>query len=393
MTRREDVAMTRTKLFGALAMVFCAASAASAQVKPEQFGGAYALIGANGQKAGTVSVSIEADAVVLRTRLNDGTTRPELRLDRARSSSTKAVFAGEAPAAPSVGLDDIVASGGTATAPAASAGAARTLELTQDLRTVLKEGATVIARERLQRVRSILIVHASTYDPTHVNAFKAYATRLARRYKETMGYTTAESILGTSIDMVAARLVRAAEEAAPFDRLVFIGHGGWDGPVLGKYDEEGTHQASSHYNPEVFARLIDAIRRGTTHNAQIFSSSCHGGGNNVHERAKKMNGYIWSDDVAHQTGRTAAGPAGYTSTDYTEQHVFAVLEGQGTTKQEVRWASPKGVRSIPPGGTLAGTALRPVAPIVMPEPPVVTAAETPAEPVAATPVVNEPLGN
>lgn len=387
--------MTRTRIFGAIAMLMCAASAASAQVKPEQFAGAYALIGANGQRAGSVSIAIEGDAVVLRTRLRDGTSRPDLHLDRARSTATKALFRGAGPSGPATGLDDVVSAGGAAGTAGAAAGGARTLELTQDLRSVLKDGATVVATERLQRVKSILVVHSSTYDPTHVNAFRAYATRLVQRYKTSLGYTTGETMLGTSIEGVAARLVRAGEEAAPFDRLVFIGHGGWDGPVLGKYDEEGTHQASSHYNQEAFAKLIDAIRKGTTPNAQLFSSSCHGGGNNVHERAKKMNAYIWSDDVAHQTGRTAAGPAGYTSTEFTEQHVLAVLEGQGTTKQEVRWRSPKGVRSIRPGGTLAGTPIQPLVPVHMPAPPapapVTAVTETPAEPTPA--VVNLPLGD
>ncbi|MCO5166731.1 MAG: hypothetical protein M9894_10245 [Planctomycetes bacterium] len=345
--------------------------------------GAFGLVGEDGRRIGQASISGEGDARVLRARLLDGTQRPDLRLDPARSTATRLLFTASDPAGP--GLVSVIGGGDGAS----GSSAARTVEVTRGndgaLRAVHRQGDAVVARERLVRVRAALLVHAQTYDQSHVNAFRAYATTIARRYKAE-GYVTAEMLLGTSMEVVVERLLRAEAEGHPFERLVFIGHGGWDGPVLGTYSDPGHRQASGVYNQAMFDVLVDAIRRGTTPAARIFASACHAGGSNVYERARPHdNKYVWTDDLAVRTGRIAAGPAGFTSTEYTERHVWAVLEGQGTTIQEVRWASGTNARTIKPKGTLAGSPLLPRPTIALPAPPA---------PPAATPtaVVDLPLG-
>lgn len=385
--------MNRVALIAAFALV--AGSPALAQSRAD-LTGAYALHAESGARIGQASINGEGDGLVLRARTNDGRARTPLALDPARSSNGKLVFARAADTATSDGLIGGLEGGDAAPQP--NAPRPRSVEITRlndgSLRAVIKEGDAVVGRERLTRVRAALLVHASTYDETHVSAFRGYATRIARLYRD-RGYVTGETMLGTSVDVVVERLLKAEADGQPFDRVVFIGHGGWDGPVLGKYSEEGTHQASSHYNPEVFAKLVDAVKRGTTPAARIFSSSCHAGGSNVYERAAGRNEYVWTDDLAVRTGRIVAGPAGYTSTEYTQQHVLAVLEGEGRTVQEVRWASGTGSRTIKSKSTLAGTPIGPVPVVHLPEPEPVTASapEPAAEPVAATPaVVNLPLG-
>ncbi len=387
--------MNRTVLIAAFALV--AGSPVFAQSRAD-LTGSYALLGESGARIGNASINGEGDALVLRARLNDGSERAPISLDAARSSGNTLVFA--RPAGPA--SDGLIGGLDGTSGEVAPGAPARTVEVTRQndgsLRAVIKEGDRVVSRERLTRVRAALLVHASTYDETHVSAFHAYASRIARMYRD-RGYVKAETMLGTSIEVVVERLLRAESEGLPFDRVVFIGHGGWDGPVLGKYSEEGHHQASSHYNQEPFAALVDAIKRGTTPAARIFSSSCHAGGSNVYERAAGRNEYVWTDDLAVRTGRIVAGPAGYTSTEYTQQHVLAVLEGEGRTVQEVRWASATGSRTIKSKATLAGTPIGPV-PVVHLPAPVVTidapepAVEPAAEPVAATPaVVDMPLGD
>lgn len=383
-----------------VAALALAASPAFAQSAPD-LRGAYALYSESGSRIGNASINGEGDDLVLRARLNDGRDRTPLALDKSRSSAGKLVFARPAPA-DTDGLVGALA-GGATTATTGAPG--RTVELTRQndgsLRAVIKEGSSVVGREVLKRVRAALLVHASTYDQTHVNAFRGYATNLARMYRN-RGYVTAETMLGTSIEVVVERLLRAEAEGQPFERLVFIGHGGWDGPVLGKYSEDGHHQASSHYNPQAFAALVDAIKRGTTPAARIFSSSCHAGGSNVYELAAGRSEYVWTDDLAVRTGRIVAGPAGYTSTEYTQQHVLAVLEGEGVTVQEVRWASGTASRRIKARSSLAATPLGPKPTVKLPDgpDPVVLAPATPAEPAAATqptvpttPVVDMPLGD
>lgn len=352
------------------------ASAANAQ-EPV---GNYALE-RNGARVGTATIENVDGTLVLRTRLTDGTTRPDARRDPSLPART---FRYDS-VPPTNGLSNHI----TGNLNVGAAGQVWTVELTPQngaLRAVLKQDGAVKAEEKLTKVtppKAALLVYCNAWDQTHVNAFQAYAAAVARRYRAA-GFTRTDSIKGESWDVVITALQAAAKESRPYERLIIIGHGGWDGPIM-------SGQVSAHSDPEKFALFVDAVRRGTTPTSKILSSSCHAGGSNKYEAAREYdNKYRWVDDVARRTGRTVAGPNGYTSTEYTEQHVFALLEGQGTTRQECRWASPQGVRTVPGGGTLAGTAIKPMPPIALPEP--VATTPTPAVTPAATPVVNVPLG-
>lgn len=318
--------------------------------------GAYTLQ-RGGTTVGSVVIEPEGTALVLTTHMNDGTSRPIARRTTGRT------FAYSSQVSTS-GLTGALT--GTPTPPP---NATWTVELTAGqpagtYKASVKANGTQIFDERLVKVtkKSVLLVPASAYDPTHVNAFKGYAAQVGNRYKAS-GYGRADVVFGESWDAVFTALLSAEKENRQYDRVVFIGHGGWDGPIL------GGSQVSSHDSPANFATFVDAIRRGTKPDAKILSSSCHAGGSNKYEAANEFsNKYRWVDDVADLTGRTTAGPNGYTSTEYTQQHVWALLEGQGTTRQECRWASREGVKTVGGGGTLAGTALKPKAPIVRPTP-------------------------
>jgi hypothetical protein len=357
--------------------------------------GTYALE-RDGATIGSVRIEKVGGELVLATHLDDGTARPVARHSGPRT------FTYDGPL-PSLGLAGVLTNG-----QLPPANAVWTVELKGVLlqsgafKARVKANGAVQFEERLRKIegKRALLIPQKAHDPTHVNAFKAYATHVARRYKA-MSYDRVDVVLGESWAVVIDELLKAEAERRPYTRMVFIGHGGWDGPIgMGQ-------QRSSESDPEGFKVLIDALRRGTAPDARIFASACHAGGSDKYEALNSWNNkYRWVDDVALQTGRIVAGPMGKTSTEYTEQHVFAVLEGDGVTRQAVRWASPQGVKIIPPKGTLAGAALLPVEPIytrpaptpVVP-PAIVTDTVTPpvAEPVAetpavVTPVVNLPLG-
>jgi hypothetical protein len=370
--------MKKQSWLGLIAIVL-GASAASAQ-EPV---GNYALE-RGGSRVGTATIENVDGVLVLRTRLTDGTSRPDARRDPSLPARTFRYDSVE----PAVGLTNHL----NGTLDIGARGQVWTVELTPQngaLKAVIKADGAVKAEEKLSKVtppKAALLVYCNAWDQTHVNAFQAYAAAVARRYRAA-GFTRTDQIKGESWDVVITALQNASKESRPYERLIFIGHGGWDGPIM-------SGQVSAHSDPEKFAVFVDAVRRGTTPTSKLFSSSCHAGGSNKYEAAREYdNKYRWVDDVAKRTGRTVAGPNGYTSTEYTEQHVFAVLEGQGTTRQEVRWASPQGVRTIPGGGTLAGTAIKPMPPIALPAAPAPTPTPTPAAVPAVTPaVVNQPLG-
>lgn len=218
-----------------------------------------------------------------------------------------------------------------------------------------RRGNRPYARGRMQRLslRAALIVPALSYNQQDGKAFGVYGRRVGDYYRQ-QGYGRADVAPVGSVQQLVALLNAAADEGRPYRRVVIIGHGGWDGPMF------HGQQASSSENPQLFEQLVAAIQRGTTPDAQLFSSSCHAGGSNRYETDSRT--YRWTDDLARRSGRVVAGPNGKTSTEYTYQHVLAVLEGVGVTKQEVRWSSPQGVRTISPGGTVAGSQLQPMPP-------------------------------
>lgn len=253
---------------------------------------------------------------------------------------------------------------------------------------------------------------------THTDGKNAvgYAKQLRQRYA-TQGYVETKILPAASWDVVVEDLEQAAKDGAPYTRVVTIGHGGWDGPIL-----EGG-QWSTFYNEDLLDRLCDALELATTPFAQMYVSNCHGGGSNKFEapeweRRKREHApvmakvtaeleaakqaladatteaerqkrqaalddaqtrydqeayedrsidnmlYRWSDDVARRTGRFIAGPMGITSNGYTVEHAKAVFEGEGKTRQEVWITDPlEGVvRMIPAGGTLATAKVTPLTP-------------------------------
>lgn len=366
--------MTRTTTWAlALAIVATATGPAWAQGQADPRG-SYVLTGANGAR-GQATISGEPGSLVLEVRNADGTDRPAARQTPGAAGRLQFEALIEAE-----GIAGRITGEGATTRR-------RTVELAPDgqggLRATTRDEGGATTQERLARFRAALLVHAETYDRTHVNAFKAYAVDLKNLYSQ-RGYQRCDLVSGSDFQVVNDALLAAERERRPYERLIIIGHGGWDGPVLGAYREGAIRQVSSHENPAGFATFVDAVRRGTTAGAKLFASACHAGGNNVYERADGRNPYVWVDDLAEKTGRTVAGPAGYTSTDYTRRHVLATLEGEGTTVQEVRWASPAGVRSIKPRGTLASAPLQRFPQVVRPAPVVVETGES---------VTNRPLGD
>ncbi len=155
-----------------------------------------------------------------------------------------------------------------------------------------------------------------------------------------------KSVVGTDVDVALQTLRAASANGTPYDRVVFVAHGGWDGPFFGH------QQTSGKDDQKTWPDFCAAIRRGTTPTARLYSSSCHGGGSNYTERKKGNSDYIWSRDLAKRTGRTVAGPAGPTSTGYTLQQGKAALEGEGVVKQETAWDGPLGSHRIYPGKSL-----------------------------------------
>jgi hypothetical protein len=347
----------------------------------------------NGALVGTVRIETVGGKLVLATHLDDGAERPLARHSGPRTFT----YDGQLP---SLGLAGVL--NGNQVPPA---DAVWTVELRGALlqsgvwRARVKANGATQFEERLVKMtgKRALMIPQKAWDPTHVNAFKAYATHVKRRY-DAMGYDRTDILFGESWAVVFDALKLAETEHRPYTRVIFIGHGGWDGPIgLGP-------QVSSESDPENFKVFLDAVRRGTTPDAKIFASTCHSGGSDKYEEANAWNNkYRWVDDVALQTGRTVAGPRGKTSTEYTEQHVFAVLEGEGVTRQAIRWASPEGVRNISAKGTLAAAPLLPVEPIYtrpapapITPPVIVTDPVTPpvvTEPVVTEPVVTEPVVN
>lgn len=321
-------------------IAFCLAAPALAQE------GAYLLSGPQAQ--GSARIERQGVDLVLVTTLDGGEPRPLARQDPTRpgtfiytrplqSGGAIAVLAGTAEVATwTVTLRDV--SGGK--------------------EAVIRKGQRVVATEQLRPrpakagPKAALLVHANAYDKSHANAFKSYATELAAYYR-LHGYKRADLLLGDGQESLIAALRRADHEQRPYARVVIIGHGGWDGPML---SQGGTSQVSWTDSQPLYLEWLAALQAGTTPDARIFSSSCHAGGNNRYETGRA---YRWTDDVARRAGRIVAGPMGKTSTEYTRQHVLAVLEGIGSTRQEVRWGSPQGWRTIRGGGTLGGAQLHP----------------------------------
>ncbi len=243
-----------------------------------------------------------------------------------------------------------------------------------------------------------------------------YFYNLAKELQElyrAKGYRVRDEDLveGSSWDVVIDKLNAAAQAGAPYERLVTIGHGGWDGPIMGDHAQSSQWIGGSQYQ-----RLVEAVQRGVSPTGKIFTSNCHTGGSDRFERredwswtdaqpardrfhaaqdaleqaqadlaaasegereaaqqalseaqfelesARSDLGYQidlhskrWTEELARTTKRFAAGPMGITSTTYTMQAVQAILEGEGVAKQETWAADPRAGEAIhvQPGQTFA----------------------------------------
>lgn len=177
-------------------------------------------------------------------------------------------------------------------------------------------------------------------------AFNVYANRIKKTYA-TRGYQTVIGDIDSFEDVIDE--LKAAT-SAPYSRLVFISHGGWDGPIYRGHI--GTRQVSGKYNVELYEKFVAAVKVGMTTEAKIFNSSCHAAGTARDEDVSYGSPYNWVHDLSKRTGLHVAGPAGKTSTEWTLQHVLATLEGQGVTVQEVHVARDERLKILYPGMSL-----------------------------------------
>ena len=176
-------------------------------------------------------------------------------------------------------------------------------------------------------------------------AFVAYALRIREAYRQ-RGFTTVIPDIDSWEDVIDEL---EAAQGAPYKRVIFIGHGGWDGPIYRSH--AGTRQVSGGFHKDVYARLVNAVRVGTSKRARILNSSCHAAGTAQAEQTDVVSDYRWVLDLARRTGRVVAGPAGRTSTEWTLRHAF--LEGQGTVVQEFHVARGHQARVLFAGQSLA----------------------------------------
>jgi hypothetical protein len=239
--------------------------------------------------------------------------------------------------------------------------ATRTLTLTRSKGalegTFVEDGDRVPGTEHLVARRFVLLIHGSSEDRKidHVHKsdepfFKLWARKVAAFYEQ-QGYH-ADLVYGKNMASVAQALEDAGSAGRPYARVVFVGHGGFDGPIFYLEGDE-FEQAAALENPEdddvsteLWDELVHAVRHGTTPDARLWISACHSGGA---DRGERVTGFdnarydteIWVDDLAKATGRVAGGPAGETSA-YRSLKLVEALEGLGPADQETRLATPSG---------------------------------------------------
>ncbi|MEZ6187449.1 MAG: hypothetical protein R3F62_20880 [Planctomycetota bacterium] len=228
---------------------------------------------------------------------------------------------------------------------------------------------------RLTRERRALIVYAQDPEnPGDTRVFAEAARSVAAAYQR-RGYAAAEVQPCGSVCDVVTLLQNAAD--LPLSRVVFVGHGGWDGPFFGP---ESPSQVSNRpvcdSNQPVaehvrWGEFTQALRRGTTADAQVYASACHTGGSNRYEAQGFLDTddpvnahYAWSRELARATGRIVAGPAGTTNSAWGARQVEAVLEGRGTVIQQTHWCDGHSERTLPPGKRLADVAPHPIEALV-----------------------------
>lgn len=222
----------------------------------------------------------------------------------------------------------------------------------------LARGDETVALERKQH--ALVVVPPRTKDTQKADRDVRYFASFAEdasSYFASKGMKS-RTLTGSWSD-VRRVLLEAERAGAPFDRVVFIAHGGVDGPGLGKAATQlsGRLARSSHASAterEDWEALVDAIRRGTSPDARIFVSACRSGGDELYLGAvSDLATYRYADDLATRTGRIVGGPQGLTAAERTMPLIRA-LEGEGAAIQHTRLATPGGAVIVPEGQTIPG---------------------------------------
>lgn len=321
-----------------ITLLLTAASASSAWADDEPLVGKYRLGGREGVRAlaGTILVRRDGAGLTFNGPLGSrgdvtfagtaegGTYRFEPTNDGSGSGGglVGALTPGDAPAsAPAQGCTLTLRPGTTAG------------KFTGQL--VAADGRRLMTVE-LIRKRQALIAYATGYQQDHDDVFRVYGKKIATYYKA-LGLEV-NLLPVASWDEVLEALRAAGQSGAVYSRLVTIGHGGWDGPMM-------HGQLSPWLNATRWTELVEAVRAGTTPDAKYLVSACHAGGSDRYEKARgdARDDKSWVDQVARATGRTVTGPAGTTSTTFALRQAQAA-EGAGAFAQETRVASAAGVK-------------------------------------------------
>lgn len=106
----------------------------------------------------------------------------------------------------------------------------------------------------------------------------------------------------TMVDAQGAYGLEALRQVPPSqDMLVFVGHGGWDGPFLGAHDEVGYVQASKgHGFQALWPEFVDALRSRVRPGGLVVALSCHSAGSTPLEEENPFLPYEppWIQQVA-----------------------------------------------------------------------------------------------
>lgn len=139
-----------------------------------------------------------------------------------------------------------------------------------------------------------------------------------------------------------------------FGRVVFITHGGMDGPILGhSTDADPGYQGQAPVRSAEFTQFAAALAGATTDDARVYISACHTGGDDAAERARNGFTISWSAALGEATNRRVVGPTGFTAWRRTHEAVLCALEETGPAPQELVVFEGDRVVAIRPGETYA----------------------------------------
>lgn len=192
---------------------------------------------------------------------------------------------------------------------------------------------------KFARKKEVLVLYG-----TYENGMKVFAVQCQAYYKA-KGYNV--TLLPGDWGGAVNTLVGAQELGRPFARVIIVSHGGWDGPMF----QNSLHtQLSTQNYPDDYWNLARAVKYGTTLDAKLVFSSCHSGGANRYETWRKE--YRYTDEIARDTGRTAYGLNGSTSTEWS-LNLCKFAEGEGPARQETRVSTATGGKNVM-GGNYVG---------------------------------------